>query len=341
MGSLVPFSPLAARARLRLAKSSRCPSARAGGARSGRRRPTRGGPVVVLMAVSDRTRFLDAQVASILDQTWPAVRLVIRDHGAMGETRRALDRWRGDPNVLLLRAGGPRTATSVLDLLGLVGEGEIVALADEDALWHPNKVTRAVSSLDDAPNNIPALYCARAFEVGGAATEMTPAWAGRPGFGNALVENIALGSTVVLNADAAARLRQAGTPAGAISPGWWSYLVTSAFGVVAFDDWASVLLGAPADATFKTAALPDIVAQARSFLAHYGEAPSLREAHRRLASGFARGSDIERRALAFDTRVYRQSALDDARLRVRMLMGSWPAMDEPKPGPGSVSARAA
>lgn len=338
MGSLIPFAP---RARTRLAEFGEQPTERFRGSCTGARARRDGDPVVVLMAVSDETDFLDARIASILDQTWPRLRLVIRDHGGGDATRRILDGWRRHRDVLVLRSAAPKTAASLLDLLGLVDEGETVAFADEDALWHPNKVARALVKLGDAGKQVPALYCSRAFRGGDAATDMTPPWPRPPSFGNALVENVALGATVVLNPRAAARLRRAGAPAGAISAAWWSYLVTSAFGAIEFDDWASVLLDARAARSLERADLTEIAAQARGFLVHYGGCPRLRGAYRRLAESLARGSGIERRALAFSRRIYRQSAIEDARLRLRMLAGPWPSMERLNAGSPAVSARAA
>ena len=75
----------------------------------------------------------------------------------------------------------------------------------------------------------PALYCSRATitderlkPIG-----LTPLWPRQPAFGNALVENIVSGCTIVLNRPAQDLLLSAPSPKRAIFHDWWCYLVIS------------------------------------------------------------------------------------------------------------------
>ncbi len=302
-------------------------------------------PVVVLLSTFNGAAFLIPQIESILGQTWPNLRLVIRDDGSSDGTWRLLRAWRNDPRVLVFRGRNMGPKNSFLRMLGLVdARTELVAFADQDDMWQPEKIERGVLALTAEREMRPVLYCSRSFLTDRTlhVTGLTPCWPEPPSFGNALVENIATGCTILLNRSAVALLKSAGSPAGAIMHDWWSYLVISAFGDVIFDPRPSVLLrqhgmnlvGVSASRRGRWAkkvtrqlrqdSLRMIVGQARSFLSHFGDHPMLGGDHRCLACDLVRGSGLERRVLAVDKRLHRQFALDDVLLRCRVLAGPWP-----------------
>jgi hypothetical protein len=59
------------------------------------------------------------------------------------------------------------------------------------------------------------------------------------GFGNAIVENVATGCTVVLNKSARELILSA-LPAECLMHDWWCYLTLSCFGQVVFDDYSGI-----------------------------------------------------------------------------------------------------
>lgn len=309
-------------------------------------------PVAVLLSTFNGAEFVDGQIASILRQNWPEVRLLIRDDGSTDATWSRLGTWRSDPRVVALRGRNVGAKASFLQMLGLVEAGaEFVAFADQHDVWHREKIVRAMVALRALRAGAPALYCARGFvtDRGLNVTGMTPRWPRPPSFGNALVENIAPGPTIVLNPPAVALLMSAGIPSGAIRHDWWCYLVVSAFGTVIVDPRPSVLLrrSGPALAGSTTAAkcarhagLAAILEQAYSFLAHFGDR-ALGAVERRLACDLVHGSFFERRAAVADGRLYRQFAPDDLRLRLRMLLAPWPRRPSVREPNGSSAARVA
>jgi len=301
--------------------------------------------VTVLLSTFNGADFLESQIASILGQTWPRLRLVIRDGGSTDGTPGVLRMWRRDPRVLAVKGRNAGAKTSFLGMLGLVDEREeIVAFSGHGDLWHPEKIARGVKALAAAGAHRPALYCSRGFLTDRAlnVTGATPLWPRPPSFGNALVENIATGCTILLNGSAVAALRSAGAPEGAISHDWWSYLVVSALGTVIFDPRPSVLLrrhdanlaGVPGSSwrrladkaarPFRQDNLRAIVDQTQSFLAHFGGWPSLPPEHRETARALARSRGLAARALAADPRIERQFPIDGALFRLRVLAGPWP-----------------
>jgi len=103
-------------------------------------------------------------------------------------------------------------------------------------VWLPEKVARAVAQLNKIPQGRAALYCARAELVDEDLKHL--GYTDQPrrvGFGNALVESIAAGCTMMLNRGAllllAGRL-----PKHVYIHDWWCYLVVSCLGEVVYDE---------------------------------------------------------------------------------------------------------
>jgi len=143
----------------------------------------------------------------------------------------------GCSNVRLLQ--GPRlgAANSFFTLLDSCGdECDYFAFADQDDVWLPDKIERAVFSLGRHGTEEPAMYCSRVEYVderlGHIRYSRIPK---RVDFANALVENIAIGCTVVLNGSARSLLRRR-VPQKTLMHDWWCYLVVSALGKVVFDE---------------------------------------------------------------------------------------------------------
>ena len=198
----------------------------------------------VVLCTYQGAPFLDAQLASIADQTAPPDLILASDDGSDDGTRDALaafaDRWSGR---MILRDGPRRGyAANFLSALACVPAGTaMTALSDQDDVWHPAKLARAAARLADAGAR-PALY--------GAATrvcdaDLRPVGLSRIarvplGFRHALAQNFAGGNTMALNA-AGLAAAQAGLARADAVPvhDWLLYqLVSGAGGVVMFDDRA-------------------------------------------------------------------------------------------------------
>jgi hypothetical protein len=120
-------------------------------------------------------------------------------------------------------------------------DGAPVAFCDQDDVWLPGKLARAAALLA-AHAEEPAMYCGRARLVDANLRPigLSPLPRRAVGFANALVENVAIGCTVVLNARARALLLRA-MPTKALMHDWWAYLVLSALGRVVYDPEVHVL----------------------------------------------------------------------------------------------------
>ena len=208
--------------------------------------------VVVLLASYDGAAFLAEQLASLEAQDHADWRLVWRDDGSRDETVAILQDFAArQPPGRVERLAGPEvhlgSAAGFLALLRHVAPGlrdnDVVAFADQDDVWLPFKLSRAVRGLAEADGAGPAIYCARQILVDAKLNKLAVSarLAATPRFPAALTQNLATGCTLAMNA-AAARLVAGSQAPGGCQHDWWAYLlVTAAGGALLPDDEPVVL----------------------------------------------------------------------------------------------------
>lgn len=106
--------------------------------------------VVVLMATRDGANWVGDQVSSILASRDVAVRIVVSDDGSRDRTLRAA-RLAGGEALSVMPGPGPGRGAAQ-NFLRLIREApldgaDFVALADQDDLWRPDKLWRAIEVL--------------------------------------------------------------------------------------------------------------------------------------------------------------------------------------------------
>ncbi|SDL46520.1 glycosyltransferase family 2 protein [Paracoccus chinensis] len=202
--------------------------------------------VTVLMALYQGERYLRAQLDSIAAQTadW---KLVVGDDGSNDAGPQIVQEFAREwPGRVELRAGPCQgAAANFMTLLaGLPEAPRHVALADQDDVWHADKLSRALAALESGGDQ-PALYCSRVQicdeALGPLGLSHLPVRP--PSFRHALVQNLVQGNTAVLNPAAPALARAGAQGAGkVVMHDWWLYqLVSGAGGRVIHDPWPSLL----------------------------------------------------------------------------------------------------
>ena len=202
----------------------------------------RGPTVTVVMATYQGELFLNEQLDSIVAQTHRNWRLYVSDDGSTDETRAivrelgAARRGRNKVDVV----DGPRKGfvANFLTSICQAPEADYYAFSDQDDVWDPDKLERALSILERMPKDRPALYCGRTWiaDTSGQPIGLSPAFLRPPSFGNALVQSIGGGNTMVMNHAARELLRAAGPDKDVVSHDWWTYqLVSGAGGAVYYD----------------------------------------------------------------------------------------------------------
>lgn len=195
------------------------------------------------MATYQGAAYLPEQLASLRAQKDVDWLLWASDDGSHDGTWALLEDFRSEmPHaVRLLRGPGQGAATNFLSLLCHpdlpVGP---VALADQDDVWAPDKLIRALAHLKGTEG--PAVYTARSRHVD---ADGTPLGASRElrgptDFGNAQVENKVSGHAAVLNAAGLALVRRVG-PVSVPFHDWWLYLLITGAGGQVICDQTQVL----------------------------------------------------------------------------------------------------
>jgi glycosyltransferase involved in cell wall biosynthesis len=192
-------------------------------------------PVTILLSTYNGEKFLSEQLASLLAQSHKNWRLVWRDDGSSDHTVAMMHGFTaeiGADRCMEAASSGPHygAGASFLRLLAEAPPAPVFAFADQDDVWLPEKLSRAVAALAEA-GSAPALYCARQFLVDEnlRGHKLSVAHSKPPGFPASLTQNIANGNTLVMNRAAAALVTAIPGPVGTIHD-WWCYIVVTACG---------------------------------------------------------------------------------------------------------------
>jgi len=199
--------------------------------------------VQFLLSTYNGATYLKPLMDSLLKQDYPQVEIIVRDDGSNDSTVDLLQEYTATySNVKVFYGNNIGFAKSFLKLLQLSSPtSDYFAFCDQDDVWQPDKISRAIKFLSQRSPHTPALYCSRLTVVNQnlefiSYSEILP----KPFlFPNALVQGSIRGCTMVFN-QAARQLFQE-FPQTPIGHDWWVYLVVSAFGNVIYDKESRIL----------------------------------------------------------------------------------------------------
>jgi len=204
--------------------------------------------VCILLSVHNGSKFLAAQLESLSAQTHRNWMLLWRDDGSQDDSSRIMEAFAdqiggGRVRKLAEPTGQLGITSSFLSLLASApADAAFFAFCDQDDVWFVDKLERAVGHFAEVPAQQAGLYCSRQMLVDAELRPigMSPAVKRAPGLGNALVQNIATGCTIVINKEARHHILSAQVPDGTLHD-YWSYLVVCAVsGSVYFDPEPSI-----------------------------------------------------------------------------------------------------
>jgi len=296
--------------------------------------------VAVLLSTYNGEKFLPALLDSVFKQDFRPLRVIARDDGSVDGTVPILKEYANTyPSCSLLEIG-PRlgvTASFLRLACHTVGSFAYHAFCDQDDIWLPGKLGRAVSRLECCSE--PTLYCSRLSLVD---ENLRPTGYSQrirqpPCLRNALVENIATGCTVVMNS-AGCEILTNKIPRNALFHDWWAYLVLSALGKVTYDPESHILhrqhstndTGMPTGLRlwsrrirrfFEGNRSHALTQQAQEFREIFGACVDPKD--RRILDRFIDGRSSVGERLAYSVRpeVFRQRPLDNAILRCLLAIG--------------------
>ena len=205
--------------------------------------PTGRGPLVaILLATFNGELYLQRQLESLVDQTYQDWRVLWRDDGSSDRSREIMEIFASAVGPDRCVEAGPRgarlgAAKSFFALLQQAKEYRLVVFSDQDDVWLPHKLQRAVDHLESQTPGMPSIYCARQAIVGKGLERrrLSPLPKFGPGFPSALLQNIVTGCTAMLNKEAVRLINSTQPPENTIHD-WWCYIVVAAArGRIIFD----------------------------------------------------------------------------------------------------------
>lgn len=203
--------------------------------------------ILVLLSTYNGERYLSQQLDSLLQQVNIQLQVLIRDDGSSDSTQTIIRGYLNKhPRQIRFFSGKNSGAReSFFELIKSITDDlnqfDYFAFCDQDDVWEPNKLERATKLLSQENSDLPLMYCSSTQMVD---SNLIPIgiWPTPPKKGgvlyNAVVENIAVGCTTVLNRRAM-QLISSHFPIyidQIIMHDWWAYLCVSAFGKIIFDE---------------------------------------------------------------------------------------------------------
>lgn len=199
--------------------------------------------VQVLLSTFNGATYLQSLMDSLRSQDYPFLDILVRDDGSSDGTVNLLQEYAThNTNIKITCGENLGFVQSFFKLFKLADpKADYFALCDQDDIWQPDKLSRAIKFLQQCPPSLPTLYCSRLKVVDENLKRISDSPLPNKGlsFSNALVECPLQGCTMVLNR-AGYRLFHK-FPQQAYSHDWWIYLVISAIGQVIYDREARIL----------------------------------------------------------------------------------------------------
>lgn len=192
--------------------------------------------VAILLCTYNGQSFLRNQLDSFAAQTHQDWTLHASDDGSSDQTLLILSEYRtrwGFDRVSV--SSGPRkgaAANFLHQIRDCAIKADYYAYSDQDDVWEPGKLERALSCLANTSANKPALYCSRTrlVDIKNHEIGLSPLFTRPPSFANALVQNIGGGNTMVFNHSTRVLLSKVAESAPVVMHDWLTYQVASGCG---------------------------------------------------------------------------------------------------------------
>ncbi|WP_268624010.1 glycosyltransferase family 2 protein [Paenibacillus alvei] len=204
--------------------------------------------VQILVSTYNGEKYLREQLDSLLNQTHSHFFITIRDDGSSDRTTTIVQNY-VDANPNKIEAFYEQNVGVIASffklLLNYVHEDtDYICFCDQDDVWMSDKLERGIRSLGSHPFDVPLLYLTPTQMVDENLQLLNiwpPVPKQGPSFFNAIIENIAVGATIMLNRPAI-NLMISNVPSheSIVMHDWWAYIVVSAFGQVIYDGKPSI-----------------------------------------------------------------------------------------------------
>jgi glycosyltransferase involved in cell wall biosynthesis len=200
----------------------------------------------ILMSSYNGEKYIGQQIESLLQQDYQDLEIFIRDDGSKDRTVPILEEYSNKfPNVKLVKDVNKGVISSFFELVFKAdNNADFFAFCDQDDVWRPSKVSRAVSLLEKENLDVPLLYFSRLDIVDEQLqlVKQSPIPPSGVGFENALIQNVATGCTIFFNKKMLELFKSHVPNKEKVTMhDSWFYLLGTAFGKVIYDDQSNLL----------------------------------------------------------------------------------------------------
>lgn len=155
--------------------------------------------ICILLSAYNGEKYIEEQLESLVGQQGVEIDILVRDDGSSDKTHEILDKWQEEGLLRWYEGGNLGFAKSFMDLVQRAGDYEYYAFCDQDDIWLPEKLKRAVDMLSKIENDI-KLYCSNVYyykngETYGGIHKQTPVFDKY----TSMVRNIAPGCSMVFS----------------------------------------------------------------------------------------------------------------------------------------------
>ena len=199
--------------------------------------------IAIILGFYEGYEFINKQLQSIFDQTHQNFIIFVTDDNSKDNF--AIEKLKiNERNKKKIRVGFRNKnigyAKNFLNALVSINDYfDYYAFSDQDDIWHPEKLEKAIKSLEEYPDNQANLYGSRTQLIGkseeiklGKSIEFKKS----PSFQNALTQNIFGGNTMVFNRNAFDLICSSNLDQKIIAHDWWCYQIISGAGGNVFYD---------------------------------------------------------------------------------------------------------
>lgn len=156
--------------------------------------------VTVLMSTYNGEKYLEKQLESLFNQLEVDIYVYVRDDGSSDNTVHILNKWQESHQLQWYHSENLGPALSFMDLVKTAPKSDYYAFCDQDDVWDNNKLLIATEKLKTLPKIKPGLYFSsyRLVDENLKLIKNNEDYKNLS-FGNALIQNISLGCTMVFN----------------------------------------------------------------------------------------------------------------------------------------------
>ncbi|HOV15546.1 MAG TPA: glycosyltransferase, partial [Spirochaetota bacterium] len=112
----------------------------------------------ILMSTYNGEKYLKEQLDSLLNQTYKNIKIYIRDDGSSDNTLNILKEYNKENKINLFVGENIGFVKSFFWLIKNSDNADYYSFSDQDDVWFPGKLEKAINLLNKYDSQIPTLY---------------------------------------------------------------------------------------------------------------------------------------------------------------------------------------